>query len=264
MYRDCSNELEAAQQVDAWVADALERGLINTTEAFKMRNLPAHPGAPVRPRSAVPGVSYAPIGREYSPWRFHWHDKFDGHYPTQQEAELVALAFHAQRKAAAEGGEVRPHQLSVEQQVGLLLHALRPQVEASLERVQRAPPRQRMREVRPRQAAEDELVPSEVEVRYNSSLIASLMRRFGCYQCRHELNSVVRAGVLRQPSPPLLHLLLGLDWDEAVVYVLRIGGALGIRFPYCHLDHGPPMALEDGSAPADKTTSVAQVTPCNA
>jgi hypothetical protein len=70
--------------------------------------------------------------------------------------------------------------------------------------------------------------------------------------------------VLRQPSPPLRHLLLGFTGPEALAYLQRIGHQLYITFPYCHLDHEPPMALEDGSAPADETTSLDHVTPCAA
>jgi hypothetical protein len=82
------------------------------------------------------------------------------------------------------------------------------------------------------------------------------------YLRRHELNSVVRVGVLRQPSPLLRHLLLGFSWPQALAYLQCIGRALYIVFPYCHLDHEPPMALKDGSAHTDQTTSLDHVTPC--
>jgi hypothetical protein len=127
--------------------------------------------------------------------------------------------------------------------------------------VQQEPSLERLRQVRYPQAADEELVHKEVTFRHGA-VVASLVRRQISYLRRHELNSVVRVGVLRQPSPLLRHLLLGFSWPQALAYLQCIGRALYIVFPYCHLDHEPPMALKDGSAHTDQTTSLDHVTPC--
>lgn len=272
----CPTELHAAKQVDEWVADALRRQLISREKALQLRNFPERHGDPVWPRSRVWCVSYEPGENRSAAWRARSKKYgFDGRYYTQQEAEQAALAALALAKEAAalhrqwpssEGsssrrGVTRPPQLelSVQQQVALL-HELQPEVDAVLDLASRRAVLQRLREVKFRQAADEELLLKEAAFKHGYD-VASLMRRLASYLRRHDLNSSLRAGVLRLPTPPPLHLLHGLDWHQGVAFLQSHGGPLA-RFPGCHLDHQGPMAHKDGSAPAMETTSLAHLMPC--